>query len=107
MLQLRNSEQHAVPRSSLGAMDDNDPTYQRVLDVVFLLHHSSAMSFEPGSCLKDIQLLEWEVNGLLLEAPEGPKMIRTRVQIPRVQSKLPKRQGALDSGIWAMYGKQM
>ncbi|KAG2338177.1 hypothetical protein BDR05DRAFT_952086 [Suillus weaverae] len=52
-------------------------------------------------------LLEWEVNGPLLEAPEGPKMIRTRVQIPRVQSKLPKRQGALGSGIWAMYGKQM
>ncbi|KAG1781448.1 hypothetical protein EV702DRAFT_1041968 [Suillus placidus] len=25
-------------------------------------------------------MLEWEVNGLLLEAPEGPKMIRTRVQ---------------------------
>ncbi|KAG2349295.1 hypothetical protein BDR05DRAFT_1019556 [Suillus weaverae] len=25
-------------------------------------------------------MLEWEVNGPLLEAPEGPKMIRTRVQ---------------------------
>ncbi|KAG1777584.1 hypothetical protein EV702DRAFT_1045327 [Suillus placidus] len=30
-----------------------------------------------------LQLLEWEVNGPLLEAPEGPKMIRTRVQKSR------------------------
>ncbi|KAG1780878.1 hypothetical protein EV702DRAFT_1042592 [Suillus placidus] len=30
--------------------------------------------------IHQLNLLEWEVNGPLLEAREGPKMIRTRVQ---------------------------
>ncbi|KAG1781445.1 hypothetical protein EV702DRAFT_1041964 [Suillus placidus] len=34
----------------------------------------------PHRPLHVLLLLEWEVNGPLLEAPEGPKMIRTRVQ---------------------------
>ncbi|KAG1777877.1 hypothetical protein EV702DRAFT_1044911 [Suillus placidus] len=42
-------------------------------------------------------VLEWEVNEPLLEAPEGPKMIRTGVQ-----SKLPKRQGAVSTALWDM-----
>ncbi|KAG2131061.1 hypothetical protein DEU56DRAFT_757687 [Suillus clintonianus] len=54
-------------------------------------------------------LLQWELNGLLLEAPEGPKIIRTRVQIylvdhqSRVQGKclasVTEGQGWQGSGI--------